>query len=245
MELERFRKYLDSKDAMEDGEGNTVKVKWVRVHKGTRENPDVRCRLVALELGYGERLDELFAGTPSLMVVKMLLLKVSMKPKELGVIVLDVRCVFFYSKMRRRVYIELPEQDPESKKKDKMGRLAKAMYGTRDAPQIWSGEVCREMIAKGFQPSVLHPSVFSMPEKDMHVVVHVDDFLCVGPWSELEWLYDSLKQVYDLKSTLVRGGTGGQGLESGYRGNGRRSELGAGSKASGNSKGGIWHAAMR
>lgn len=191
---------------MEDAEGNIAKVKWVGVNKGTPDNPDARCCLVAPELGYGERLDELFAGTPSLMVVRMVLHKVAMKPEEVGVRVFDVKCAFLYGKMRRRVYIELPDQDPESKEKDKMGRLVNATHRVRDAPQIWSGEVRREMIAKGFQPSVLHPSVFSNPGKHMHIVVHVDDCLCVGPWSELEVLYDSLKQVYDLESTLVRGG---------------------------------------
>ena len=56
-----------------DTEGKFVKVKWVRTNKGTPLEPDVRCRLVAQELGYGQRMDEMFAGTPSLMMVKMAL----------------------------------------------------------------------------------------------------------------------------------------------------------------------------
>lgn len=51
--------------------GKTVRVN--RVNKWGDEHPDVCCRLVAHELGFGERLDELFAGTPCLMVVKLLL----------------------------------------------------------------------------------------------------------------------------------------------------------------------------
>ena len=59
--------YVSRAQAETDDSGKFVKVKWVRVKKGEA----VRCRLVAQELGYGERLDELFAGTPSLGSVRM------------------------------------------------------------------------------------------------------------------------------------------------------------------------------
>ena len=73
-EYERFCKmrvyeYATRTQAEQDYEGKFVKVRWVRVKKGT----GVRCRLVAQELRYGQRLDELFAGTPSLAAVRMAL----------------------------------------------------------------------------------------------------------------------------------------------------------------------------
>ena len=52
-------------------DGKFVKVKWVSTNKGTKDEQVVRCRLVAQELGYGQRMGELFAGTPSLAAVKM------------------------------------------------------------------------------------------------------------------------------------------------------------------------------
>lgn len=58
----------------------------------------------------------------------------------------------------------------------------------------------------GFISSVLHPSVFIKASCDIFVVVHVDDFLCVGPWHDLGSLCASLKKLYDLKSTMVREG---------------------------------------
>ena len=81
--------------------------------------------------------------------------------------------------------------------------LKKAMYGTRDAPQIWQKEVQRTMESFGFTMSVLQPSVYYHREKDMIVVVHVDDFLCSGNVADLEWLYNSMKQKYDLKRSLM------------------------------------------
>lgn len=86
----------------------------------------MRCRLVAQELGSGGRLDELFAGTPSLMVATLSMHKIALY--SIHLIVLDVACAFLYGKLRRMIYIALPGQDPELKSRSKMGRLAQAMY---------------------------------------------------------------------------------------------------------------------
>lgn len=59
--------------------------------------------------------------------------------KDLAIIILDVKMRSLYGAMRRRVYIELPRQDPKYGSGDLMGKLQKAMYGTRDAPQIRGG----------------------------------------------------------------------------------------------------------
>lgn len=48
-------------------------MKRARVRKGCEEQLEVRCRLVAQVLGSGEWLDELFAGTTSLIAMKLLL----------------------------------------------------------------------------------------------------------------------------------------------------------------------------
>lgn len=152
---------------------------------------------------------------------------------KLGVMVLDVTCAFLYGNMRRRVHIGLPKQDPGSKNKEKMGRLVKAMYGANEAPQIWGDEVRREMTRLGFRARVLHPSVCSKPEAETYVVVHVDDFLYIGPGSELEELYASLKNICDLKSTMVRWGKRGEVLEPGNKAVAGWGKLGAGPEALG------------
>lgn len=55
--------------------------------------------------------------------------------------------------------------------------------------QNWLYEVHMEMDRKGCQASMLHQSVFYLREKKVLVVIHVGDFLCVGPWAALEELY--------------------------------------------------------
>ena len=75
-----------------------MKTNWVRVNKGTAEKPQVKCRLVAQELALGERLDELFAGTPSVSPVRLLLLH----SRENGrcTMTVDVKTAFLYGVMR-------------------------------------------------------------------------------------------------------------------------------------------------
>ena len=68
-------KYVRRAEAEKDETGKFVKVKWVRTKKGD----GVQCRFVAQELGYDERLDELFVGTPSLGSVRVALTH-AMKP---------------------------------------------------------------------------------------------------------------------------------------------------------------------
>lgn len=54
------------------------------------------------------------------------------------------------------------------------------MYDTRDVPQIWEDAVKRDMVGLGFHASGLHPVAYHHRERQVVVVVHVDDFLCVG-----------------------------------------------------------------
>lgn len=79
-------------EAAEHPAGDVVKVKWARVQKGSDYQPEVRCRLVAQEFGYREHLGELFAATPSLAVVKILLSVAA--EWDYDVTLLDVKCAF-------------------------------------------------------------------------------------------------------------------------------------------------------
>lgn len=99
-ELDRFMKtgvyeYMTRRWAEEDPEGKKVKVKWVRPSEGAEYRPEVRCRLVAHGLGYGERFDELLFVAAE---------------KDLAIMLLDVKCAFLSGTMKRNIYIELPSQ---------------------------------------------------------------------------------------------------------------------------------------
>ncbi len=117
--------------------------------------------------------------------------------------VLDVKRAFLYGRMKRRVYIRLPPEDPRSREPGILGRLERAMYGCRDAPQIWQGEVRRALCALGFRPSIGQPSVYFHDDRRLQVVVHVDDFLFHGSRGNLEWVYQELAKEFQLKRQVL------------------------------------------
>ena len=98
---------------------------------------------------------------------------------------MDVTTAFLYGVMRRRVFIELPRRGPWSADGTRFGKLERALYGTRDAPQIWQQEVSQLTDETCVQRSVFQPSVLIQKTRSLGVVIHVDDFLCYGPRDEL------------------------------------------------------------
>ena len=151
--------YVDRNSVPNDA--NIVNVKWVHVNKGTMDKQVVRCRLVAQEFNDGSNKDELFAVTPPLYIVRAILslFATGDNYKVNGLMVLDVKGAFLYGSARRDIYIELPREDSMSITGKWLGKLNKAMYGTRDAPQIWQDEVESKMKSIGFVVSGLYASV--------------------------------------------------------------------------------------
>ena len=95
--------------------------------------------------------------------------------------------------MQFDVFIELLPEDPLHKGGRDVGKLHEAMYGTRDAPQIWQDTVESHLRDLGFAVSVLHTAVYDHHERDIRVMVRVDDFSartrrstwigCARPWA--------------------------------------------------------------
>ena len=77
------------------------------------------------------------------------------------------------------------------------------MYGLRDAPQVWQEEVRRILGGLGFVESVTAPCVYYNERTGVRLVTHVDDFLCIGPRSELMEFYEELNGVLDLKCSVL------------------------------------------
>ena len=133
----------------------------VHVNKGTSSNPNIRCRLVCQEFNDGSCKDELFVGTPPLYIMRLLISMFASSGlhDNQNVMTMDVKSAFLYGDVKRDIFIGLPIQDPRSHSGNLIGKLNKAMYGTRDAPQIWQEVLESKMNEIGFSSSNLHPSV--------------------------------------------------------------------------------------
>ena len=129
------------------------------------------------------------------------------RPGDYRILLLDIKKAFLYGNMSRNVYIELPAEDPMSEGRHLVGKLDKAIYGTRDAPAEWQGELERTMIKLGFRPVVPTPCLYS--HSSLNVLVgHVDDLICVGPRIGLDTFLAKLMSMYDLTSTFLGPGPG-------------------------------------
>ena len=162
-----------------------IGVRWVDVNKGDSSKPKYRSRLVAKELNLDKR-EDLFAATPPV-EAKKLLLSLAMTEgygfdrkgrwPSLKIDCIDVKRAFFHAKCLREVYVDLPEEDYAP---GMCGKLNKAMYGTRDAPQNWEFEYCDFMESLGFSKGKSTPCLFYHEARNLRVVVYGDDFTILG-----------------------------------------------------------------
>ena len=198
--------------AKSDPEGKIVGTRWVFVKKGDK----VRCRLVAQEFAGKDKREDLYAGTPPLSATRYLLSdSVSRGSSGCGnardsspwsptrkkslrkLMVVDIKRAFLHGYCTRSIYIELPSSESQGGKY--VGKLVRALYGTRDAPLAWQTVVKKDMKELGFEECKVTNGVFTHAVRDLRTVAHVDDFLLSGELHDLLWFRDKLLEKYELK----------------------------------------------
>jgi hypothetical protein len=161
-----------------------ISTKWVDVNKGSKESPDIRCRLVARDFrvkGEGHR-DDLFAAMPPLEAKRLLFLMAASTwgaPDPIKVMLIDVKKAHLNGHVDEGTWacIELPREDFED---GMCGRLKRWLYGMRPAAKAWEDDYAARLCGAGFVRGVAAPTVFYHPEWDVRIVVHGDDFTTTG-----------------------------------------------------------------
>ena len=130
-----------------------VSVKWVDTNKGTEENPEIRCRLVARDFrGFDKDREDLFAATPPWELKKLLMSHAADRSngKTRKMLLIDVKKAHLNSECTEDVFIELPQELGAAQ--DKVGKLRRWLYGFRPAAAAWEAhyankleEVCRHL----------------------------------------------------------------------------------------------------
>ena len=121
--------------------------------------------------------------------------------------VVDIKRAFIHGLCTRRIYIELPGDASQGGKY--VGKLVRALYGTRNAPFAWQLLVKSDMKALGFEECKVTSGVFTHRARDLRVVAHVDDFLVSGEYQDLAWFRNEMAKKYELKVQIA-------GWEQGY-----------------------------
>ena len=158
-------------------------------------------------------MDDLFAATPPLEALKILFsmamtegigYETGKEQQGMKLEFIDIRRAFFHAEARRKVYVELPEEDMET---GKCGRLNKSMYGTRDAAQNWEEHYTKIHLEAGFNQGKSSTCVFRHEKRNLTVVIHGDDFTALGRDEDLDWYREMIRSKM---STKVKGRLGPQ-----------------------------------
>ena len=141
-----------------------IQVRWIDVNKGDVKHPNYRSRLVAKEINIYKRQD-LFAATPPLEAVKMILSMTATHNTGEILMANDVSRAFFHAKAKRDVYVDLPAEDKEPGDEYRCAKLEHLMYGPRDAAMNWHDEYFGQLIDNGFVQGKASPCTFYHPVK--------------------------------------------------------------------------------
>ena len=182
---------------------NPNKTGWADTNKGTSECPKTRSRWVAKEYITGPRTD-LFSATSPLEGVKLVISEAaSCNQKGTVLLVIDMRRAYFHAKARRRVYIELPEEDGGGPGSRKCGLLRESLYGTRDAAQNWERELGGFLEEIGLRRGQASTCLNAEEARGISASVHGDDVTVKASREDGEWLIRKFKERYEIKTQMI------------------------------------------
>ena len=151
-------KYARKSDARRVTGKEPIRVRWV----DTRKSDGIRARLVAMEFRRKHE-NAIFAATPPLESLRLLThgAAQSLGDSEPKCIMnLDVRRAHFYAPARRRLFVQLPAEDPKSRDPEACGELLYSLYGTRDAASNWEQEYSDFLVSHGYSKGTASPCHF-------------------------------------------------------------------------------------
>ena len=172
-----------------------ISTKWVKTRKG---DGTVRCRLVAR--GYTQQVDdkdEIFASTPSLTNLKLLL--VLAMAFNWHIAVGDVSTAFLHASVDSDIFVIPPlEFYPQG---GVLWKLRKALYGLRNSPKLWQTHFASVMAKNGFKRMKSDPNLYVHESKRLYVLAYVDDLMFFGQKHEVDSMVQDLQRDLLLKLT--------------------------------------------
>ena len=99
-----------------------ITTKWIDINKGDEARPKYISRNVAREIARSKK-DGLFAATPPLEVLKLILSCLATANNGERLMVADVKRAYFHAKCKRLTYVQLPPEDILPGEENMCGRL--------------------------------------------------------------------------------------------------------------------------
>ena len=169
-----------------------IPTRWLYKVKFDDKLEPVRYKARVVVLGnlqkYGDSFTDTYAPVAKAKSMKMMLSIAAKFGHTINQI--DFETAFLNAPLKEKVHVKLPDGY-----KDKQGRvwlLHKALYGLRQAPHAWNGEVDSYIQSIGWTPNKTDPCIYTKRGKHVLILVlYVDDTLiCFHPDDKSIWDID-------------------------------------------------------
>ena len=121
---------------------------------------------------------------------------------KLKVAVFDVSDAFLLVPQQEFVVVKIPEwiqQLNNSEHREEFWMLRKCLPGQRNAALRWNDYVGTLAKERGFEPCKSIPTVYRHQQRQMFMIVHIDDILLVGSTKDCEWFENEFNKVLKMK----------------------------------------------
>lgn len=99
-----------------------VSIRWIDINTGDQENPNYKSRIVAREINTYRR-DDLFAAAPLLEALNVILSMTATSNRGEVVMTNDISRAFFHARVKRDVFVQLPNEDVKEGEHNMCGKL--------------------------------------------------------------------------------------------------------------------------
>ena len=178
-----------------------LSAKWLDVKKGDESNPNIRSRLVRVELAKHKR-DHLFEATPPLECLKMIISLCASTPGY-RIMATDVKRAYFYAKATRPIFVHIPGEDWVPGDEAKVAKHNRSLYGTRDAAFNWANTYSELLLVSGFERGRGSSYHFLDLKKGLAVTVHGNNFTSYGTTADIAWLKGQFEGKFEVTTEVL------------------------------------------
>ena len=184
-----------------------ISTRWVMVKKTLDDGEEIgRCRLVGRDFKGrdSEVREDLFAATPPLEALKLLLRTTAVKQKKGGerkLLFIDVKKAHLIPPCEEPVYVLLPSDFGNRR----VVRLRRWLYGMRKAAHSWEAFYTQKLREIGFEAGLASPVLFHNKQTAFRLVVHGDDFIYSGGGPELKAIRRWMRTWCEIKDRGIMG----------------------------------------
>lgn len=164
--------------------GTTLSTRWIFTIKRDSSGNIERFKARLVARGFEQRpgIDFFNTHSPVARIESVRTILAVCAARDWKITQFDISTAFLHGKIEEKIHIEPPEGI--AVKQGECLKLTKALYGLKQAPKCWSTMFDNVMRKMKFVPTCSDCCVYSNTDKQIILVIYVDDGLVVGPSME-------------------------------------------------------------